>query len=295
MGTQLSEDIGRVGIWSALLASPDPDRRGEITETAAELEELGYGTLWLGGSPAPERAVPALAATSHLTVATGITSIWSEEPAAVARVFGELNRTYGGRFVLGVGVSHSAIHEEYRRPYSSMRDFLDGLDAAEEPVPTARRVLAALGPKMLRLGADRAGGAHPYLVTAEQVADARERLGDGPTLAPELKVVLNPDLTAARATARAYLAMYLQLPNYTNNLLRSGFTEDDFADGGSDRLLDAVYALGDPEAVRDKVDQFFAAGADHVAVQVVNDEPRTVVPREGYRLLAEALSLGKAA
>ncbi|MFR9725660.1 LLM class F420-dependent oxidoreductase [Streptomyces sp. MS19] len=294
MGTQLTEDLGRVGIWSGLLAVDEPARRDEITESIAELEELGYGTLWLGGSATPRQAVHALAATSRLTVATGITSIWNDGPADVARASAEVNRAYGGRFVLGLGVSHGPLHREYHRPYSAMRDFLDGLDAAEEPVPAERRVLAALGPKMLALAAERTGGAHPYLVTADHVAQARERLGDGATLAPELKVVLDPDLASARTTARAYLAMYLKLPNYTNNLLRLGFTEDDFASGGSDRLLDAVYGLGDAEAVRDKIEQFFAAGADHVAVQVVNDNPRTDIPRAAYRTLAEALSLGSA-
>ncbi|WP_129841387.1 TIGR03620 family F420-dependent LLM class oxidoreductase [Streptomyces sp. RFCAC02] len=294
MTTALTDTIGRVGIWSGALRGDDPARRGVIAEAAAEIEELGYGAVWIGGSPAPVHAVPVLAATSRLTVATGITGIWDRPAADTARAFTEVNASYGGRFVLGIGASHSALHKQYHRPYSSMVAYLDTLDAADSPVPADRRVLAALGPKMLRLARDRSAGAHPYLVTAEHVAQAREELGDTALLAPELKVVLDPDLDGARATARAYLTRYLALPNYTNNLLRLGFTEDDFASGGSDRLLDAVYGLGDATAIRAAVDRFLDAGADHVAVQVVSDGPMTDIPLAAYRTLAEALPLGAA-
>ncbi|ONK12688.1 putative F420-dependent oxidoreductase [Streptomyces sp. MP131-18] len=288
----LAADLGRIGIWSGALNSSDQARGGETAEAAAELERLGYGTLWLGASPGVAQARPALDSTSRLTVATGIISIWDYEPAAVAAEFAEVNEAHGGRFVLGLGVSHGAATPRYRRPYSAMTDYLDALDAAERPVPPARRVLAALGPRMLKLSADRAGGAHPYLVTPGHTAQARAELGDGAVLAPELKVVLDEDLPRARATARAYLSFYLALPNYTNNLRRLGFEDDDFRDGGSDRLLDAVFALGGADAVHARAQEYLAAGADHLALQVVTEDPLHDIPLPAYGTLAAAFGLG---
>ncbi|WP_431043131.1 LLM class F420-dependent oxidoreductase [Streptomyces sp. P1-3] len=294
MATDLT--LGTIGVWTAVLrASSAPDRRGEIAEAAAELDDLGFGTLWLGGSPAPDEAGVLLEATSRITVATGIVSIWDHPAAEVAERYAALNAAHDGRFLLGLGVSHSARSERYARPYSAMREYLSALDAAPAPVPAAGRILAALGPKMLELARDRAVGAHPYLVTPEHTAEARAALGEAAVLAPELKVVLEPDLDRARAIARNYLAFYLALPNYTNNFVRLGFTEDDFADGGSDRLLSAVFALGDAAAVRDRVDEFLAAGADHLAVQVVTADPLNDIPLREWRALAEALPLTAAA
>ncbi|MGP3966415.1 LLM class F420-dependent oxidoreductase [Streptomyces sp. 6N223] len=284
-------DLGRIGVWNAVLRSEDPARRQEIADAARELDELGYGTIWLGSSPGVAHALPLLEATSRITVATGILSIWQHEPADVAAQYADANAAHGGRFLLGLGVSHSALTDRYRRPYSAMRDYLTALDEAPRPVPAGGRVLAALGPRMLELARDRAAGAHPYLVTPEHTARARAVLGDGPMLAPELKVVLDTDPGRARATARAYLAMYLALPNYTNNLLRLGFAEEDFAGGGSDRLLDEVFALGDAEAVRRRADDFLAAGADHLALQVVTDSPHADIPLPAWRALAEVLPL----
>ncbi|MDT0342025.1 LLM class F420-dependent oxidoreductase [Streptomyces litchfieldiae] len=288
----LAQDLGRVGIWSSALRSEDPARRTEIADAAAELDELGYGTLWLGGSPGVAQAVPVLAATSRLTVATGILSIWQHEPADVARAFNETNAAHGGRFVLGLGVSHSALTDRYRRPYSAMVDYLTALDEAPDPVPADRRVLAALGPRMLKLARDRAAGAHPYLVTPEHTGVARDVLSDTVVLAPELKVVLDTDLDRARATARAYLSFYLGLPNYTNNLRRLGFDDQDFTGGGSDKLLTAVFALGDADAVRRRADAYLAAGADHLALQVVTGDPLNDIPLPAYRALADAFELG---
>lgn len=288
----LQESVGRYGIWSAELRSEDPALRGEIPEAAAELEELGFGAVWLGGSSGVEHAVPLIEATSGLTVATGILSIWQYEPADAAARFLRLDSAHPGRFVLGIGASHAKLAAQYRRPYSAMVDYLDALDTSG--VPAGRIVLAALGPKMLELSRDRAGGAHPYLVTPEHTAQARELLGAGPLLAPELKVVLDADPDTARATARGYLAMYLTLPNYTNSFLRLGFTEDDFADGGSDRLIDAVYAWGDDAEIRRRIDAFHTAGADHVALQIVTPgtTPGTPgpLPRAEWRRLAEVLA-----
>ncbi|MFI1165289.1 LLM class F420-dependent oxidoreductase [Streptomyces sp. NPDC020801] len=283
----LEETVGRYGVWSVGLRSEDPARRGEIAEAAAELEELGYGTAWLGGSSAAPNAAPLLAATSHLAVGTSIQSIWQHDAEASAAGFAELEAAHPGRFVLGLGVSHAKLAEQYRRPYSALAAYLDALDAAG--VPADRRVLAALGPKTLELSRDRAAGAVPYLVTAEHTARAREILGEGPLLAPELKIVLEQDPGRARATARGCLALYLQLPNYTNNFLRLGFTEDDLLEGGSDRLVDAVFAWGDESRIRERVEEFRAAGADHVAIQVVTDGERDALPRREWRRVASLL------
>ncbi|MFE6283217.1 LLM class F420-dependent oxidoreductase [Streptomyces sp. NPDC057877] len=282
------DQLGRYGIWSPGLRSEDPERRGELADTAAQLEDLGYGALWLGSSPAPSHAAPLLEATSLIAVGTSIQSIWQYEAAESAAGFAELEQAHPGRFLLGLGVSHAKLADQYRRPYSSLVAYLDALDAAG--VPAGRRLLAALGPKTLQLSADRAAGAIPYLVTPQHTAQAREILGDGPLLAPELKVVLETDPARARALAREALALYLTLPNYTNNFLRLGFTESDLADGGSDRLIDAVFAWGDESRVRGRVDAFLEAGADHVALQLVDDGPRDGLPREGWTRLAEILA-----
>ncbi|MGW0813790.1 LLM class F420-dependent oxidoreductase [Streptomyces viridiviolaceus] len=283
----LKESVGRYGIWSAQLRSEDAERSGERAEAVAELEQLGFGAVWLGGSSAARHAAPLIEATSRIVVGTSIQSIWDYEASATAARFAELEVTHPGRFVLGLGVSHGPMVERYSRPYSTMVAYLDDLDRAG--VPAGRRVLAALGPKMLELSRDRAAGAIPYLVTPEHTAQAREALGAGPLLAPEFKVVLESDPARARATARAYLARYLEFPNYTNNFLRLGFTEADIADGGSDRLIDAVFAWGDEDTVRRRITAFREAGADHVALQVVEDGPSDALPREGWRRLAALL------
>ncbi|MBO8194032.1 TIGR03620 family F420-dependent LLM class oxidoreductase [Streptomyces oryzae] len=293
--------LGRVGIWAAALRTDDPARRSQVEEAAAELDELGYGALWIGGSPSPDMAYRLLAATTRATVGTSILSIWQHAAPEVAARHAQLTDEYAGRFLLGLGVSHPEMqsghtldHPLADRPYSAMRSYLDMLDNAPRPVPAAARALAALGPKMLRLAAERTLGALPYLVTAAHTAEARDILGADPLLAPELKVVLlgpGADRSAAYATARDYLARYLALGNYRNSLLRLGFTESDFDDGGSERLVDAVVAIGDAEAVRARVDEFLGAGADHVALQVVTPD-MTALPREEWRTLAEAMPLG---
>ncbi|MEU6402156.1 LLM class F420-dependent oxidoreductase [Streptomyces sp. NPDC046985] len=283
----LKERVGRYGVWSVGLRSEDPARRGEIGEAAAELEELGFGAAWLGGNSTAHHAVPLLESTSKLTVGTSIQSVWQLDAEACAAGYAEVEAAHPGRFVLGLGVSHAKRVDQYHRPYSAMVDYLDALDAAQ--VPPNRRVLAALGPKMLRLSGDRAAGAIPYLVTPEHTARAREILGEGPLLAPEFKVVMERDADRARTTARAYLARYLELPNYTDNFLRLGFSEDDVRGGGSDRLVDAVVAWGEDSRIRDRVEEFRAAGADHVVIQVVDDREVDVLPREDWRRLAAAV------
>ncbi|MFI8187279.1 LLM class F420-dependent oxidoreductase [Streptomyces sp. NPDC085946] len=288
MTTPLKETVGRYGVWSVGLRAEDPARHGERAEAAAELEELGYGAVWLGGNSAARHAAPLIGATSALTVGTSIQSIWEHEPAAAAAAFAELEAAHPGRFVLGLGVSHAKLADGYRRPYSALVSHLDALDTAG--VPADRRVLAALGPKTLRLTRDRAAGAIPYLVTPEHTARAREALGEAPLLAPELGVVLETDPDRARALARDFLSLYLGLPNYTNNFLRHGFTEDDLADGGSDRLVDALFAWGDDSRIRERITAFQQAGADHLALQVVDDGPRDALPRAAWRRLADLLA-----
>lgn len=258
-------ELGRVGIWGHDIADDAPRSR----EAAAELDELGYGAIWIGGSPSVARAETVLAATKRLTVATGILNIWQHEAADVAVQAKAANEKHPGRFLLGLGASHGPIVKNYSKPYSAMKAFVAGLDAAGHP--KQERVLAALGPKMLELSANEAAGAHPYLVTAEHTARAREILGSGPILAPELKAVLTNDVVKGREIAREHLAIYLQLPNYLNSLRTLGFTDDDFADGGSDRFVDGVVAIGDEDVISERLGQHLAAGADHVCVQVLND------------------------
>ncbi|WP_329011442.1 MULTISPECIES: LLM class F420-dependent oxidoreductase [unclassified Streptomyces] len=280
-------EIGRYGVWSLGLRSEDPSRRGEIEEAAAELQELGYGTAWLGGSSAPANALPLLKATDRLIVGTSIQSIWQYDAEESAAGYAEVDAAHPGRFLLGLGVSHAKLAEQYRRPYSALVDYLDALDAAG--VPAGRRVLAALGPKTVRLAGERSLGAIPYLVTPEHTARAREILGQAPLLAPEFGVVLESDPARARELARAHLDMYLQLPNYTTNFQRLGFSEDDLRDGGSDHLIDSLYAWGDDDRIRDKVNSFLAAGADHVALQVVQAGSPEDLPRAAWRRLAGIL------
>lgn len=288
--TGISE-LGTIGIWSGSrggLRSPDPSKRAEIDEAVAEIEELGFGALWIGGQPRVVDTAPLLAATSRIPVITAIVSIWVDPPAEVAAQYAAVNAAHRDRLLLGLGVSHDALAPNYQKPYTAMARTLDGLDAAAEPVPASRRLLAALGPKMLDLARDRAAGAHPYMLTPERTAEIRQLLGEGPLLAPEVKVVLEPGRDAALAAARSHIGPYLGMPNYTNSLRRMGFGDEDFAAGGSERLLDAVFAIGDLEHVRKRAGEFLAAGADHLAIQVVTAE-HGINPRAEWRALADAL------
>ena len=259
-------------------------------DVAAELEELGYSALWSSGgfqpglSPHFERL---LEATARVMVCSGIVSIWSTAAHEIAQAVADLELRYPDRFVLGLGASHAAIVETYIRPYSQMDHYLDALDTAGPSVAGERRLLAALGPRMLALAAERAAGAHPYFVPVEHTARARELLGADALLAPEVSVVLEKDASTARRTARAFTSGYLSLPNYSNNLRRLGFGEDDLAGGGSDRLVDAVVAWGDADDIAGRVRQHFGAGANHVCVQVI--APAESFPLTAYRELAPTL------
>jgi probable F420-dependent oxidoreductase len=256
--------LGRVGVWSrALRYNPD---RAAAADAVAELEALGYGAAWLPdtGGDVLEDVAEVLEATSSIAVATGILNIWMHLPEYVARGCAALHRDHPGRFVLGLGASHgTVVGERYARPLSTMRAYLDELDAADPPLAPDRRVLAALGPKMLELARDRAAGAHPYLVTPEHTRRARELLGPDRVLAVEQSV----DLDGGLEEARAFVADYLGLPNYVSNLKRLGYGEDDLR--GSDRLARDLVAFGSEEAIAARVGEHFEAGADHVCVQVI--------------------------
>jgi probable F420-dependent oxidoreductase len=285
--------LSGTGVWSAALRYGD---LGPAREAAAELESLGYTAAWIPdvGGDVLGAVANLLAGTTTLTAATGILNLWMHEPADVATGYASLVAEHGRRFLVGIGVSHAPLVDmseagRYRRPLARMVEYLDALDAVDPPLPSGDRVLAALGPKMLELARDRAAGAHPYLVIPEHTAVARAALGDGPLLAPEQAVVLETDAATARAAGRAHLATYLGLPNYANNWKRFGFTDDDVADGGSDRLVDALVVWGDEEAIRTRVQEHRDAGADHVCIQVVGSE-RLDLPLDTWRRLAPALT-----
>jgi probable F420-dependent oxidoreductase len=268
-------NLGRVGIWSRELRFGDP---GLSVEAAAELEALGFGTLWVPdlGGPVFEAVERLLQATRHVVVATGILNIWMHEAADVAAAQDELERRFPGRFLLGLGIGHAALVDgghpgRYARPLTTMRAYLDALDAAAAtPHP---RVLAALAPQMLALAAERASGAHPYLVPIAHTRLVRATLGRSALLAQELSVVLGQDVEECRSLARRDLAGYLALPNYTNTWLRLGYSDTDLAHGGSDRLVDALYALGTPDLVAERIAEYRNAGADHVCLRVVVEDP----------------------
>lgn len=278
----LKPDLGRFGVW---LGS-----RSLEPELAAQIESLGYGGAWIGASPDADLAwvEPALAETSSLQLATGIVNVWTAPAAEVAASYQRIESAYPGRFLLGVGVGHPEHTEQYQKPYDALVSYLDALDNAL--VPTSRRVLAALGPRVLELAAARSAGAHPYLTTPEHTGKARHLVGNTVFLAPEHKVVLTTDAAEARAVGRKFVDFYLGLSNYVNNWLRLGFTEDDVRKPGSDRLIDALVAYGTPDAIARRLNEHIDAGADHVAVQVLGaSRPEQLIPVLDE--LAGALSL----
>ena len=285
-------EIGRVGIWSAELRFHSD--RAEAREAAAELEELGFEALFIPdvGGDVLGAVEELLGATRAVPLATGILNIWMHGAADVAVGVAAIEASHPGRFLLGLGASHAAVVDadgpaRYARPYTVMVDYLDALDAQAQPPAPARRVLAALGPRMLELARDRSAGAHPYLVPPEHTVVAREVLGGDRLLAPELSVLLEPDPDTALERARAFVADYLRLPNYTNNLRRLGFDDDDLTAPGSDRLVRALVAFGDEQTIADRVAAHHQAGADHVAIQVIG--AGETLPRESWRRLAAAL------
>jgi probable F420-dependent oxidoreductase len=289
-------DIGRLGVWSGFHIWGDAT--GEPADALAELEELGYGAVWVGGAEHGHSAFgPILSATSRLVLATGIISMWADSPEVVSELHRDLNNRFPNRFLLGLGVSHAPLVEPlgfaYEKPYSKAVSYLDELDAIGA-VPRGHLALAALGPRMLKLAADRTMGAHPYLITPEHTALARDTMGPEAVLAPEQKVVIEANAEKARQIARDGIGWYIKnAPNYVNNLRRLGFTEDDFANGGSDRLVDGLVAWGDAETVAKRVGEHYEAGADHVCLHMLTGGPLGTpapLPRAQWRDIAAALA-----
>jgi probable F420-dependent oxidoreductase len=282
MTSKLAGQLGAVGVWrGAPQVSP---------ELAAQLERLGYGAVWLGGSPSAdlETVDRLLAATNSLTVGTSIVNMWQSDPAIVARSYARIEAGFPGRFVLGVGAGHPEATPHYASPYDTLAGYVDQLEASG--VPLDRVVLAALGPRVLKLAADRAAGAIPYLVPPEHTRQARQILGPDRLLAPEQKVVLDADPSAARELGRRRVRTpYLGLVNYTSNLRRLGYTDADLSAGGSDRLVDALVAHGTPEQVAGQLTGHLDAGADHVCIQLLTRGDADPVPQ--YAELARALGL----
>lgn len=275
----MTVELGKYGIWR--------HAGGLAPELAREIEALGYGAIWIGGSPPGDLALAEslLAATDHIAVATGIVNMWSTPAEEVASSYHRIEKAHPGRFLLGVGIGHPEATKEYKSPFATIIDYLDALDAAG--VPKEGMALAALGPKVLKVSAERTAGAHPYLTTPEHTREARELVGPGVLLAPEQKVVLETDPEKARAIGRPPVDRpYLHLTNYVSNLKRLGFTDDDVANGGSDRLIDALAVHGDGAALAAGLTAHLDAGADHVCAQVLGEDP---LP--GMRTIAKALAL----
>jgi len=277
--------LGDFGVWTTYRAIGE-ERAGEAAKL---VEDLGFGAFWLGGSPQLPALEPLLEATERIVVATGILNVWASEPERVARDFADLEARFPGRVLLGIGIGHPEATSHYEKPLTAMRSFLDGLDSATAPVPRSRRCLAALGPKMLELSAERSLGTHTYFVPVGHTRAARKSLGETAVLAPELACVLDEDVESARAKARAYAALYLGLRNYTSNLLNHGFDERDIADGGSDRLIDTIVPHGGADEIAAQAREHLSAGADHVCLQAVGVKG---IPRAEWTAIAAASGIG---
>ena len=273
--------LGRFGVWVRDGVSPDQ---------AVEIEKLGYGAIWVGGSPAAELSFvePILAQTTTLRVATGVITTWTAAPEVVAESFHRIDRSYPGRFLLGIGVGHPEALTQYRNPVEALNAYLDKLD--EYGVPVGRRVIAALGPRVLRLSAERSAGAHPYLTTPVHTAQARTLMGPQAFLAPEHKALLSTDAAQTREVGRQALDMYLGLQNYVNNWKRLGFNDDDLARPISDQLVDAMIAWGTTDVVASRLKEHLDAGADHVPIRVLTSPDKLLT---AVTALAGSLGLSR--
>jgi probable F420-dependent oxidoreductase len=286
--------LAGTGIWSGNLRYGDA---GEAAALAAELEALGYSAFWIPdvGGDVFTPLDNLLGATTTATIATGILNVWMHSPEEAAAAHARLTAEHGPRFLCGIGISHRPLIDRlntpgtFTKPLQTMSDYLDGLDAAPTPLAVEDRVIAALGPKMLELARIRTAGTHPYLVTPELTQAARDGVGTDGLVASEQGVVLESDPIKARQIARLHLKTYLGLPNYTNNWKRQGFTDDDIADGGSDRLVDALVAWGDDATIAARVQAHRDAGADHVCIQVLTEDP-SAFPADQWRALAPSLT-----
>jgi probable F420-dependent oxidoreductase len=275
-GRELAERLGPLGVWSMELKGAE---RPAVTEAASELDELGLRTVWipgLDGNGVFDDVDRLLSAAPRTSVVLGVLGIWGQPAEEVAQRLARLDRTHGARTVVGLGVSDpnaaTSNGHEFGRPLDSMGAYLDSLDAASTPVPVTRRLLGALGPRMVALGAARTAGIHPFLVTPQHAADQRAVIGPDPLIAPHQAVVVDTDPDRARATARAGVGMFIGFPAYQNNLRRLGFDDSDFVPGGSDRLIDATVAWGSWDQIHDRLGEHLAAGADHVAVHVLGSD-----------------------
>jgi probable F420-dependent oxidoreductase len=285
--------LSSIGVWSRVFRQEQP----EVLKAAAEVEDLGYGAIWMpGGQHAglADHLQNLLKATRHAVVATGIVSIWTHPPAETAAMHHALEQAYPDRFLLGIGISHQRSVEAagitYEKPLQHLRAYLAELDAAPNPVPVNERILASLGPLSLKLSRDRSLGTHPYFMPVEHTRISREAVGPGKIVAPEQMVILETDPKRARTIARAAADRYLHAPNYVNNLLKLGFTEGDIADGGSERLIDALIAWGEPASIANRIAEHHAAGADHVCIQVLTEDLDDLdAAMAGWRQLAPAL------
>ena len=274
-------ELGRFGVWTTYHAIGEEN----AGEAAKVVEDLGFGAFWLGGSPPVKATRPLLEGAGTLAVATGIVNVWATDPAIAAAEYHELAGEYSDRLLIGIGIGHPEATSDYNRPLKSMREFLDGVDESSTPIPVDRRCLAALAPKMLELAARRTLGTHTYFVPVEHTRYVRETLGAEPLIAAELACVIDTDTDRARKTARGYAKLYLGLKNYTSNLLRHGFDETDIADGGSDRLIDAVVPHGTAEEIAAVAKAHLDAGADHVCLQPIAGSG---IPREQWSALSAA-------
>jgi probable F420-dependent oxidoreductase len=290
--------LGRVGVWTGAL---DRAPYAMALEIANEIESLGYGAVWVPEAVGKDPLVSCsllLAGTKTLAAATGIANIYARDAISMAQGHKTITEAFPDRFVLGLGVSHRPMVEgqrglEYEKPIAAMRRYLERMDGATYLGPTPSvapvRVIGALRDRMMVLSAELADGAHPYNVPPEHTAHARALLGPHKLLAPEVAVTLETDADRARELGRAHLAIYLRLPNYTNNLRALGFTDDDFADGGSNRLVDALVAWGGVDRVAAAVRAHHDAGADHVCIQVIVPRGGSETPATSWRILAPAL------
>jgi probable F420-dependent oxidoreductase len=266
-------DFGDHGAWTSYRAIGEENAGA----AAAAAEAAGLGTFWLGGSPRLETVRPLLEGSDAIVVATSVVNIWSYDPADLAREFAALEADFPGRVCVGIGVGHPEATSDYQRPLSALENFLDGVDAADAPIPVGRRIIAALGPKMLATSARRSLGTIPYFTS----------VGPEALVIPEVAYVLDENIERARATARRYAKLYLGLSNYTNALLDHGFDQSDIADGGSDRLIDHVIPHGSAADVAVRVREHREAGADHVALQALGVDG---VPAGEWQALADALN-----
>ncbi|HXF32087.1 MAG TPA: TIGR03620 family F420-dependent LLM class oxidoreductase [Solirubrobacterales bacterium] len=275
-------DFGEYGAWTSYRAIGEENAGA----AAGAAEAAGLGTFWLGGSPRLAEVRALLEGSEKLTIATSVVNIWGYDPADLVREYTELEADFPGRVCVGIGVGHPEATSDYKRPLTAVESFLDGVDAAAGSIPVERRIIAALGPKMLAMSARRSLGTIPYFSSVEHTRAARAAVGPDALVIPEVAYVLDEDVERAREKARRYASLYLGLRNYTKALLEHGFEQADIEDGGTDRLIDHVIPHGSAAEVAARVREHREAGADHVALQALHRG----VPGEQWAALVKALA-----